>query len=77
MKKYLERLRNEKTPHERRAFAMRVASVVTALFFVVWITTLGVRLAQHNEDVAKNQANLQSTASTLQAVQAASSTLGY
>jgi hypothetical protein len=56
---------------------MRVASVVTALFFVVWITTLGVRLAQHNEDVAKSQANMQSTASALQAVQAASSTLGY
>jgi hypothetical protein len=34
MKKYIERLQNEKTPHERRSFAMQFAGVITAFFLL-------------------------------------------
>lgn len=44
MKKYFKHIQN-KPPHERRQHAVQIASIFTALVFVVWITTLGVRLA--------------------------------
>jgi hypothetical protein len=75
MKKYLTQLQEEKTPHERRQFAMKVAGATTFLFFIVWASTLGIRLTENNANVA-NQ-NIPSTAATLYAVQQASSTLGY
>ena len=75
MKKYIELLRTERTPHERREFALRVATVFTALLFVAWLANLGVRVAEQNKNVAQN--NTQSTASTLIAVQEASTTTGY
>jgi len=34
-----------KTPHERRRHAMQMASVITGLLLLVWVTTLGVRFA--------------------------------
>jgi hypothetical protein len=43
MKRYFEHMQ-EKTPHERRQHAMHVATVVTALVFVGWLGTLGLRL---------------------------------
>lgn len=76
MRQYIEHLRNEKTPHERRAFAMRIAGVLTAMVFVVWITTLGFRLSDYNTDVA-NRAHSNQAAATLVAVQGASSTPTY
>ncbi len=68
MKKFIERIKAERTPHERRALAARVAGVLTAIIFVGWVTTLGVRLASHDAAVA-NQAPAQNTAATLNAVQ--------
>ena len=44
MKNYIEHMKS-KTPHERRRHAMQMASVITGLLVVVWITTLGVRFA--------------------------------
>ena len=44
MKKYLEHM-HTKDPHERRTHALQIASALTAVVFVVWITTLGYRLA--------------------------------
>ena len=41
--KYLDHMQSKPT-HERRQHAMRVAGVLTALVFVGWVTTLGVRL---------------------------------
>lgn len=43
MKRYFEHMQS-KDPHERRQHAMRVAGVLTAVVFVVWVTTLGMRL---------------------------------
>jgi len=43
MKRYFNHM-EQKTPHERRQHAMRVAGVVTTLVFVGWIGTLGMRL---------------------------------
>ena len=54
---------------------MQAAGVVTALFFVVWLSTLGVRLTQFNAAASKN--TTASTANTLYAVEQASTTLGY
>lgn len=53
MKKYFNHIQS-KPPHERRQHAIQVASVFTALVFVVWITTLGVRLAGISGTVAQN-----------------------
>ena len=43
MNRYLEHLHRKPT-HERRQHAMQVAGVLTALVFVGWVTTLGMRL---------------------------------
>jgi hypothetical protein len=67
MKKYIEHLKNDRTPHERRRTAMQIASIVTAFVFVVWVSTLGLRYAQHPTNTDQNLAN---TAATLIAVDA-------
>jgi len=51
MKKYFKHIQN-KPPHERRQHAVQVAGVCTALVFVVWVTTLGMRLAHQSAAVA-------------------------
>jgi hypothetical protein len=42
IKRYMEHMQT-KHPHHRRQHALQVAGVFTALAFVVWITTLGMR----------------------------------
>ncbi len=42
-------MQEEKTPHERRAIALRVASTVTAILFVGWLATLGVRFGSGSD----------------------------
>ncbi|HVU80294.1 MAG TPA: hypothetical protein VHD37_02940 [Candidatus Paceibacterota bacterium] len=71
MKAYIEKLRAERTPHERRQISMQVAGLMTALLFVGWLGTLGVRLA--STPVA-HQDNTSNAAAALVAVQGASST---
>jgi hypothetical protein len=51
MKRYIEHVKT-KDPHERRAHAMRIAGALTAVVFVGWLGTLGVRLAT-SENVAQ------------------------
>ena len=63
MKKYIQHIQS-KAPHERRMHAMQVAGALTAVVFVVWITTLGYRLASPATEVAGNGAPSQ-TASVL------------
>ncbi|HVZ76191.1 MAG TPA: hypothetical protein VG934_02910 [Candidatus Paceibacterota bacterium] len=76
MKAYIEKLQNEKTPHERRQLALQVAGVVTALLFVGWLGTLGVRLSQLS--TAPQNTSGSSAAATLIAVQGeASSTSDF
>lgn len=69
MKRYFDHIQS-KEPHEQRQHAMRVAGVVTAGVFAVWITTLGFRLALHEAEVAAGndayQASL--TAATSQSI---------
>ena len=65
-------MQENKSPHERRQFALQVAGTITALIFVAWVATLGVRLAQSSAQSAQEAAS--NTASTLVAVQQASST---
>ncbi len=72
MKNFITRMKEQKSPHERRQFALQVAGTLTALIFVVWVSTLGVRLAQSSAQSA-NEA-VSNTAATLVAVQEASST---
>ncbi|MDO8517754.1 MAG: hypothetical protein Q7S26_00475 [bacterium] len=43
MKRYLQHIKTKST-HQRRGHAMQIATVATAFVFVVWVTTLGVRL---------------------------------
>ncbi len=57
MRKYIEHIKNTRTPHERRMHALQVAGVVTALVFVVWIGTLGIRLAPQAPAVASDDSN--------------------
>lgn len=77
MKKYIQHMQETRTPHERRQASMQIAGIVTAVLFVGWITTLGVRLSSSQSNVA-NDDGASNTAATLQAVQNGSSTwLGY
>ncbi len=65
MKKYFDHI-NTKEPHERRQHAMRIASVVTAMVFAVWITTLGFRLGSGDARVAQDGLGEPLTASVVQ-----------
>ena len=67
MRKYIEHIRNNRTPHERRQHAMQIAGVITAILFVGWITTLGVRISSTQGTIVSDAQN--NTASTLTAVQ--------
>ena len=46
MKEYLRNLK-QKTPHEQRGHASRVAGALTVVIFFVWLTATGVRLSLH------------------------------
>jgi hypothetical protein len=67
---------HQKSTHERRTHAMRVAGVVTALIFAGWITTIGLRtnssdqpqVAQDNSSAAQTAAAITSQADQQQAV---------
>lgn len=47
MRKYIEKL-HTRPIHEKREFAVHAAAGVTALVFLVWLSTLGVRMATSN-----------------------------
>ena len=51
MKRYFEHMHG-KPAHDRRQHAMRVAGIITALVFVGWVTTLGMRLGTGGAQVA-------------------------
>lgn len=72
MKKYIAYLKNEHTPHERRAVALRIAGVFTALLFVVWVSTLGLTLSQSSVP----QVEFTNTAATLIATDGSTTTIG-
>jgi hypothetical protein len=73
MRRYFENL-HARPAHEKRQFSMQVAGMLTALIFVVWISTLGVRLA---DGIAKNNDSNDSadTAGLIAATAAAGSDL--
>jgi hypothetical protein len=58
MKKFIKRMQDERTTHERRQFAVRTAGMLTAVLFVGWLATLGVRLGT-GETIAENGSNTQ------------------
>ena len=69
MKKYLAHM-HTKTPHELRQHAALLAMGVTALVFVGWVITLGVRLQDTSANTAAAVEGLQvSPASVLPANQ--------
>lgn len=76
MRRYIEHIQNNRTPHERRQHAMQIAGVVTMLLFVGWLASIGVRVGTQGPVVEDNSTN---TAATLQAVQGPEQTtlLGY
>lgn len=44
MKRYIEHMQSKPT-HQRRQHALQVATVVTAVVFVGWLASLGVRIS--------------------------------
>jgi len=71
MKKYIDRMRNERTPHERRQAALQIATAVTAVLFVGWVATLGVRVATAPVAQDRNTTELVSSVSNgVEAMQA-------
>lgn len=73
IKKYIEYIQTRPT-HERRAVAMQISGVITAILMVAWVSSIGVRLAQHSSDIAQGASQVSSAAATLIAVPQASST---
>lgn len=66
MKKYFDTIK-AKEPHERRAHAMRLAGIATAMVFAVWITTLGLRLGSGATQVAQDENQTSLTAAAVDA----------
>ena len=60
MRKYIEHIKSKPT-HNRRIHAMQFSVGIITVVFVVWITTLGVRLAQQ-QPVAQDTDGTQSAA---------------
>jgi hypothetical protein len=44
MKRFIAHMHTKST-HDRRTHAMQIAGALTAIVFVVWVTTLGIRIA--------------------------------
>ena len=65
MKKYFDHIKT-KEPHHRRQHAMQIAGAVTAAVFLVWITTLGLRLG-NSSNVAQEDGDQTLTAAASQA----------
>jgi hypothetical protein len=51
LKRYMNHVQ-KKTPHHRRQHAAQVAGLITAVAFVVWITTLGVHYSTSANTIA-------------------------
>ena len=64
MKQFIAKMQEERTPHERRRWALSMAGILTATLFVVWLATLGARVAYQNQKTAEknNTANSQTAA---------------
>jgi hypothetical protein len=56
IKKYLNHM-YAKEPHERRQHAMQLATGITGVALVVWVTTLGVRFAMSPQQLAAQNAD--------------------
>ena len=54
MKKYIEQVKQRST-HERRQVAVRVAASITGVMALAWMATLGVRLANPAPKTAAQQ----------------------
>jgi hypothetical protein len=66
MKNYIHNMR-QKAPHERRQAAMRIAATVTAVLFLGWVATLGVRLATPSAKTAQQSSFESQVASIISA----------
>lgn len=58
MKDYFNRMKQERSAHERRQWSLRAAGVVTVVIFLGWTATLGMRFATpgntNADDIAQN-----------------------
>lgn len=73
MRRYIQHLKDNRTPHERRTHALQVAGGITALLFVVWLGSLGWRFstpAEVAESGSDNQTTLPQQALTASAAAA-------
>jgi hypothetical protein len=62
MRRYIQHLKDNKTPHERRQHAVQVAGLMTGALLVVWLGTLGVRLASQEQVAASPEQSLTAAA---------------
>jgi hypothetical protein len=57
--KYAQHMQNKST-HERRQHALKVAGIVTAVLFVGWLATLGMRLSMGTGGTVANSSDTSS-----------------
>lgn len=76
MKNYFQHVEG-KTPHERRRHAMQIAGAVTAVLFVGWLATLGVRLASLTASSDASQAAAAANAAQNQSTLEVATTSAY
>jgi hypothetical protein len=70
MRKYILHLQETKEPHERRRLAVQIATVITAVLFLFWISSVGMRLANSSAQIAQTMHDTQNAAAALVPVQA-------
>jgi len=63
-------MRTERTPHQRRQTALQFAGAITAVLFVGWIATMGLRVSTHTDQTAQDKDQAQLVASVESGVSA-------
>lgn len=76
MKNYFRHIKTKPT-HERRQHAVKIAGAFTAVVFVFWITTLGVRLGRSPEGDASQLAGAAAAGMTSNTLEVATTTSYY
>lgn len=69
MKRFIAHMHTKST-HDRRTHAMQIAGAITAVMFVVWVTTLGIRIAAPSGGESTLHASGEQTSLTAAAAQA-------
>ncbi len=71
---YIDQIKSRPT-HERRTHAMQMAGAIIVAIFIVWVATIGIRLATENPATAQSGDDSSQLANVASGADAANATL--